>query len=350
MKILLAGLGMIPVLSAPAVAGPLQPVPQGHGISAKYPGDQGIEKDTDVVFAENFEAGDVRALKSRWNDVSNREGKVLFFDDEVARASSGRRSLRVVATRGENTGGHLFKVLRPGYDRLYARFYVKFAPDHGFTHHFVHLQGAINPPPWPMGDAGKKPDHYWSSGIEPATASRHEYPSTPYPPPGIWHFYTYWIEMRSWQTPEGRGTSFYGNNFEPKSPWVIPRNRWMSVEFMVKMNTSADKTDGEQTFWIDGRLAGRFAPETVTGYWIRDNYRLDETDGRAEPFTGFRWRRDARLDVNKFWLLYYVTEKAFKQSEEYAARHAGFKVNTRTATVWFDDVVIAKKYIGPIKH
>ena len=186
-------------------------VPEGPGLSASYPGDIGLEADANVVFTENFEDANVAELKKRWDNVSNKDGRVLAFCKDIPEASSGEYSLSVTATRGENSGGHLFKVLKPGYDQLYLRFYVKFADDYGFDHHFVHLGGAIDPPRWPVGGAGKKPANSWGTGIEPTPASHNHYPPTLYPPPGIWHFYTYWIEMRSWQGPDG--TSFFGNNF-----------------------------------------------------------------------------------------------------------------------------------------
>jgi len=323
-------------------------MPEGFGISAKYPGDVGIENDESVIFVENFEAGGIGDLKPRWSNVSNKDGKVISFSNDVPEASSGRRSISMKAIRGENSGGHLFKVFKPGHDRLYARFYVRFAPDYGFNHHFVKLQGAVDPPPYPTGGAGSKPDNSWTTGIEPAGASHHQYPATTFPPPGIWHFYTYWIEMRSWQGHDG--TSFYGNNFEPKEPVIVARDRWICVEFSVKMNSAPEKSDGEQVFWIDGKLAGNFAPGSVIGYWMRDKFRLDETDERADPFEGFRWREDMRLNVNKFWLLNYVSEDAFKKNDKYSADNPEFLINTETATVWFDDIVVAKEYIGPIKQ
>ncbi len=321
-------------------------IPEGSGISAKYPGDVGIENDVDVVFVESFETGGHGDFKTRWDSISNKDEKVIAFSEDVPEASSGKRSVSMTATRGENSGGHLFKVLKPGYDRLYVRFYVKFAPDHGFNHHFVHLSGAIDPPPWPVGGAGKRPTDSWSTGIEPAAASHLTYPSRSFAPPGIWHFYTYWFEMKSWQGPDG--TSCYGNNFEPKESVIISRDRWICVEISVKMNSSPEKTDGEQTFWIDGELCGHFAPGSVIGYWMKDKLRLDETDEKAKPFEGIRWRKDMRLNVNKFWLLHYISENVFKRNDEYTAEHPDFLINTNTATVWFDDIVIAKKYIGPI--
>ena len=62
-------------------------------------------------------------------------------------------------------------------------------------------------------------------------------------------------------------------------------------------------------------------------------------DGRlAGEFTGIRWRKDMDLKVNSLWLLHYgydpgdPTKKYWKEMQ----------------TVWFDDIVVATRYIGPM--
>ena len=332
------------IFAAVALSAAAEGLPEGTGLAAKYPGDNGIENDAAVVFAENFEIESLDSLAARWQDISNKDLKVLFLSGDVPPGSAGTRSLEVTATRGENSGGHLFKVLDPGCDRLFLRFYVKFAADYGFNHHFVSLGGAVNPPPYPLGGAGLRPENSFTTGIEPAASSATHYPWTGYDPPGIWHFYTYWPEMRSWENMDGTGTSFYGNNFEPAEPVVVPRDRWVCVEIMVKMNSSPEETDGEQALWIDGKLAMHYGPGTMVGRWVRDSFFLDGD----EPFEGFRWRRDMLVNVNKLWLLHYVSEDAFSRTEAYARSHPEFPVNTDRATVWFDDIVAATEYIGPI--
>ncbi|NLH15526.1 MAG: hypothetical protein GX455_02995, partial [Phycisphaerae bacterium] len=57
---------------------------------------------------------------------------------------------------------------------------------------------------------------------------------------------------------------------------------------------------------------------------------------------------DPEIRLNRFWLMHYVTEKAFAENDRYLATHPDASVNTKTATVWFDDLIIAKTYIGPI--
>ena len=323
-------------------------LPEGPGLAARYRGDAGIGKHPAVVFVEDFRGGPLEELRARWSDISNRDGQVLAFAEDAPAGSASPRSLRLTATRDANSGGHLFRNFGAGYDRLFLRFYVKFAPDAGFNHHFVSLGGSINPPPHPTGGAGRRPVDEWISGIEPVAASGR---GESFPPPGIWHFYTYWPEMRSWQSEEGKavddnGRAFYGNNFEPREPAPVRRGEWICVEMMVKMNSVPDGYDGEQALWIDGKLAGRFATGTMRGRWSKANFRLDPA---GVPFEGFRWRTDERVKVNRLWLSHYVTsDSAFPRTDRYAAAHPEVKVNTKQQTVWFANLVTAKEYIGPL--
>jgi len=324
-------------------------LPEGPGLAAKYRGDRGIERDPVVVFVEDFSGGTLADVGTRWTDISNRNGKVLQFSEDVPKGNASRWSLRMTATRSVDSGGHLYRTFQPGYDRLFLRFYVKFAPDAGFNHHFVSLGGEIDPAKYAVGRAGLRPVDRWNTGIEPAASSQHLGRDT-IAPPGVWHFYTYWPEMRSWQSPDGKAlndkNAYYGNNFEPKNPTPVPRGQWISVEIMVKMNSSPDSYDGEQAVWIDGKLLGRFARGSMRGKWDRALFRVDPS---GEPFEGFRWSADLRAKVNKLWLSHYVSsESAFPRTEKYAAEHPGFLVNTQTQTVWFAAVVAATEYIGPL--
>jgi len=57
-------------------------------------------------------------------------------------------------------------------------------------------------------------------------------------------------------------------------------------------------------------------------------------DGRlVAHFTGFNWRTTNDLRINTFWLKYYVTRNS---------------TSIPVSTMYFDDVVVARKYIGPI--
>jgi hypothetical protein len=325
-------------------------LPEGPGVASRYAGDAGIAEHPAVVFVEDFRSGVLEELRARWSEISNRQDRVMAFEKDVPPGSASPWSLRMTATRTVNDGGHLYRNFEPGHDQLFLRFYVKFAPDAGFNHHFVSLGGEINPAKHAVGRAGRRPVDRWNSGIEPVSSSQHA-PGKQFGPPGIWHFYTYWPEMRSWQSEDGKATddngrAFYGNNFEPKEPVAAPRGQWICVEMMVKMNSTPESYDGEEAMWIDGKLAARFAKGTMRGKWSRALFRVDPA---GEPFEGFRWRTNPEVKINKLWLSHYASnDQAFPRTLKYAAAHPEVKIDTDRQTVWFAHVVAAKEYIGPL--
>jgi len=231
---------------------------------------------------------------------------------------------------GENTGGHLYTRLPRGEDTVYARFYVKFAPDAEYIHHFVTLGGYQPPTRWPQGGAGERPQggDRVTVGIEPAG----DYGR--FPAPGIWNFYAYWHEMKI--SADGR---YWGNSLRPSTPAPVPRARWQCVELMLKLNSAPNRRDGELALWLDGRPAARFAEGARRGPWTGMGFSLVKEGG--EPFDGFCWRSSTELKVNFFWLLHYVTENAARQNR---VANPG-----RTNSVWFDDIVVSTAYVGPVR-
>lgn len=305
-------------------------LPEGPGLSAKYPGDAGLMRDPAVLLAENFESGPIDDLKQRWSEISNKDGKVLAFSEDVPPGSHGRRSIQMTATLADNTGGHLYRRLPRGVDKAFARFYVKFPKDTGYIHHFVHLGGYNPPTAWPQGGAGERPrgDDRVTVGIEPYGHYGQ------YPAPGAWTFYTYWQEMKI-----SADRKYWGNALDGLRPAAIPHDRWQCVEVMLQLNSAPERADGELALWIDGKLDTHLKKGVPRGPWTGQGFKQVASGG--EPFEGFRWRRSTDLKINFFWLLYYVTEHAPRQN----------KVTNPPATsrVWFDDIVVATDYIGPIK-
>jgi acetyl esterase/lipase len=262
-----------------------------EGLASLYPGDEGIERDPRVLFVDDFETGTVEEIGARWGSISKKEN--ITLSEDVPSNSPGNKSIHI----SEN--GHLFTHTK-GVDTMFARFYVKFHEKTGYIHHFVHLVADRTPTPWPKGGAGETPpgDAKFSTGIEP-TGSWGKFP-----PPGIWNFYTYWHEMKT----------KWGSVYIGKEEQIQP-GRWYCVEVMLKSNSSPDKADGEQVFWVDGELYGKF--------------------------TGFRWRTTDKLKINSFWLLYYNTDQPARHNKD---PHP----ESRVMDVWFDDIVIATEYIGPV--
>jgi len=265
--------------------------PDKGGLAALYPGDEGIERDPRVLFVDDFETGTVTQIGERWGSIRKQEN--IALSDDIHAASPGLRSLHI------RDNGHLF-THTVGVDTMYARFYVKFHERTGYIHHFVHLIADRTPTPWPKGGAGETPpgDAKFSTGIEPTGRWGK------FAPPGVWNFYTYWHEM---QTKWG---SVYNGKQVPIEP-----GRWYCVEAMLQANSSPEKSDGVQAFWVDGQLYGRF--------------------------DGFRWRTTDKLKLNSFWLLYYNTDQPARHNKDPRAE-------SRVMEVWFDDVVVATEYVGPV--
>ncbi len=289
--------GLVPAADSPTPVNlaARKGLPEGPGLAAAFVKDANLSSDRDVVFADDFEAG---KLGERWDETGNKDGQVLSFVDPGA-AELGRRCLRVEAHLGHDTGGGLTKWFEAA-DPVFIRFYTKFDATCDYVHHFVtlranrSLQGGDR---WSgFGGAGLKPagDERFSTAIEPwGDWGRN-------PPPGRWNFYSYWHEMKV--SPDGK---YWGNSFAvPEAP-VIRRGQWICVEFMLKHNTPGEP-DGEQAFWIDGALVG---------HW-----------------KGINWRKTSQLKANALTLESYITDRWTKNP---------------TNVVFFDSVVLARRYIGP---
>lgn len=317
------------------------PSPDGasvrSGLASKYPGDVGIERDTRVVFMEQFEEDSMESLWNRWESVGDRTGQ--SFDTDVPPGSSGRQSLLMERTFG--SGAKLYRRLKNkeggwGFDRLFARYYLKIASDCGDIHHMgTCIGGNLPATPWPVVKAGVPTDgakSFWS-GIETCGSSWR------------WDYYTYWCEMRA-SPPKGQT---WGNSFIWDPGLKVERGGWICVEHMLKVNDPAD-SNGEQALWIDGRLVSHLGKAFPKGLWQYDKFQPGKggdgirwdadkkspahftTPEGGAPFEGFRWRTNPELNINFLWL-YIYTEKP----------------NGHSIKIWFDHVVVATEYIGPIR-
>lgn len=333
-------------LTVPPVSTP--EIPEADmGIAARYPGDVGIENDPDVIFVESFE-GSVDDICSHWEAVAGKP--IMSGSNDVVPGSGGTQSLlltRVVGgTEGYMDGGSLYRRLSAGkksygYDQVFFRFYMKFNQGHAPIHHYGSgLLGFRPPTPWAQGGAGVRPmaDARWSTQVEPGNFD-------------TWNFYSYWQGMGG-SPPRGQT---WGNSFESGVPArPVHTERWICLEVMVRMNDVGD-TNGEQAYWLDGKLS-RNTDGKVTSYlgkgfpsagtWVYDKFKpyvteqgvaWDYVQGKGvalegtRPFPGFVWRNTPELNINAIWLYRYMS-----------------RPETGVSKVWWDHVVVAKRYIGPM--
>lgn len=333
------------------------------GIAASFPGDEGIEKHKSVIFVENFESGILEDVLENWTSNQGAEDHRLLLNRVIGpNGSPNNKSLKMTILRERGgSASELRKVFDKGYNQLYFRFYVKFASDYGFNHHFTSMSGDLNPTPWAKGRAGLKPEEHFSATIDQLTNNSNNDRGKPdHSPPGYWAFYAYWPEMKSWQTPEGkpdgRPNAYYGNVFMPQNPVPAARGKWQCIEIMIQLNSALDKKDGALAFWIDGKLSGRWDPKDkypVKGYFMRDVFRSDPNNKKTQTFPGIEWRTEPehfdKLKINIIRLQNYVSDKSWEYNEKYAKENPGFDFNLQEATVWQDNIVVATEYIGPIE-
>jgi len=324
-------------------------LPQGYGISAKYPGDIGIEKDPSVIFVEKFEEENFKDLLKRWDNIKSPD--IMSFSKDIPEGSAGKQSLVMKHVGGKGTGGHLYRRLLSGYDKLFLRFYVKFHPECFPIHHFSGLGGYYPPTRWPQGGAGERPEgnDRFTVKVEPFGKS------------WVWDYYVYWMEMRG-SPPAGKT---WGNSFIHDPRLKVKRGEWICIELMVKMNKPVSEHNGELALWIDGKLVSHLGKGFPKGVWVYDkfvpknvwafnkfinyvpgkggrgirwNYKkrkgeIFKVPDEGFPFEGFRWRKDDKLKLNFLWISLYIT----KAPKGYVSK------------VWFDQIVVATRYIGPVK-
>jgi hypothetical protein len=285
---------------------------EAQGISAKYPGDQGIENDSAVVFVEKFDDAGMNTVFSRWQDSVN-PGALSLSTDRPPE-SPGGRSLEMngnVVRAGYNTS-YLYKSFTPEVgDTAYIRYYIKYLNSGPSYHHAGCHFGGYNPPtPWPQGIAGVKPtgsDHFQ---INTEPFSNNEF-----------GFYSYWMGM----SPDGHG-DYWGNIFHQAPSLMV--NTWFCVEVMVKLNNPVSASNGELAYWINGTKVMHFGPGfpkvTRSGgnWWI---------DSQGTPFPGFQWRNTLDLKLNFMWIQNDVADR------------------TPPGSLRIDHVVVARSYIGPIQ-
>ena len=106
-----------------------QSATQSAGLAARYPGDNGIEKDPSVIFAEGFEGKDLPTVEygkaGGFYDL-NGYPKLMHLTDKEA--AVGKQCLELIHPQNV-ISPQWFHRSFPGQDALYVRFYRRFERD-----------------------------------------------------------------------------------------------------------------------------------------------------------------------------------------------------------------------------
>lgn len=276
---------------------PSDPIP---GLASCYPGDEGIGDNADVLFATQFES-------DRWNEEWSYAANMKVIDTVTADARrqfepQQGKALRVKIAKGSNAALNTIYKFKQKTGKepeaIYFRYYLRLAADWKQTLQGGKLPG-ISGTYGVAGWGGRKSDGTdgWSArGLFTLTIPAGN-PLAGTTPIGT---YCYHADMKG----------SYGTNWVWQNDYrgFLENNRWYSIEQYLKLNTPGKK-DGILKAWIDGRLA------------------FEKKD--------IRFRHTPKLKIEQIWMNVY---------------HGGKKPSPYDQHLFIDNVVIAKRYIGPIKQ
>ena len=304
---------VIAFLTAPTTA------PADSGIAARYPGDKNIASDPAVIFADDFESyTSPTQLTSKWSSAYQLSN--LRIATEPGNYYAGGKAVEMtLPISTAEVANALNKTLAPTVDTAFIRAYTKFDPGYSVStsnHNGLRLSARYPGP-------GIKPpvdgtgfflfllqNNIQGSGRPGETM------------PGYSHLYAYWPKQRSefgdhWYS-DGYVLPYdnaIGNNgewlaypaqypdFQALPNWQPQRDRWYCYELMVKANTPGNN-DGEVKYWIDGNVVGDF------------------------PNLNIRSISSLKIDTAHIGLHALHSERVNKK--------------------WYDNVVVATQYIGPM--
>jgi hypothetical protein len=308
------GLATVPVLSASAAP---TPIPTPDGIAARYPGDKNIASDPDVLLADDFESyASASQATTRWTSADHVAN--MRIATEPGNYFAGNKALEMtLPISTTEMVDALHKHLNPEQDTVFIRTYCKFDPNYSSSssnHNGIRLSARYPGP-------GSKPPAD-GTGFFLFLLQNDFLGLSGETDPGYCHIYAYWPKQRDnfgdhWYPTgsvvpysntignQGEWLAFPGQypDFQPYPNFVPLRDKWYCYELMVKSNTPG-KNDGEVKYWVDGNLVSDF-PDLVM-------------------------RSISTLKID----------------EAVVVLHAG--KNEQVNRKWYDNVVIATKYIGPM--
>lgn len=285
-------------------------LPTGNnGIAVAYPGDSGIAANPNVVFADGFESYSAASqLTSSGNWTNRYQAANVTITQTPGEVFWGTRALRMAmpVTASEIANG-LVKALSGRHDTLHIRYYIKYAANFnipGGAHNGASLKAGAYPGP------GNIPDgtDFFTGLIQSAQLF-----ASGETPPGYLHAYVYHPEGRhqwgdEWY-PDGTILPYdqqpgdWGPYFTSRPRITLQRDRWYAVEVMLQANTPGQR-NGRMAAWVDGALVA--------------------------DWQNIRFRDVAALQLQEIELMLHGQS------------------NAEATSVWYDNVVLATSYIGPM--
>jgi hypothetical protein len=275
------------------------PLPTGNaGIASQFPNDANIQNHASVLFADGFETYTSTSQLTSSGNFSN------FYNNNAIDTSvffNGSKSLRVRMPQTTTGYGSGIEKFIPEQDTLFMRVYERFQPDYAGivdAHNGIEISGNYPGP-------GIRPN---GSDFFLVLVENSRYLDEG--EPGYTNAYVYHPEQddlygEHWY-PDGfvsNGTQSFGPFFVPR-PRVIPaRGQWICYEVMVKLNTPGQR-DGRVAVWQDGNL-------------IAD-------------WQNLRFRDTTSVRISKITM------------------GNGGKSSSQQNDKWYDNLVLATSYIGPM--
>lgn len=280
------------------------PLPSGDtGVASRYAGDANIQNDPAVLFFEGFDSYTANSQLTSSGNWSNffQNSNILL---DTTQYTGGTKSLRLrMPSTASEVSNAIVKPVSPARDTLFLRAYTRFAPSYAgvnSAHNGLSISANYSGP-------GRRPNgrDFMLVHLQQVNYGEGE--------PGKTHVYVYHPEQgdsygENWY-PSGRTTNGsgpaggFGASFVKRAETIPPRGQWVCFELMVQLNTVGQR-DGRVAVWQDGAL-------------IAD-------------WQNIRFRDSTSVNL-----------------DEITVQNGG-QGSTQINDKWYDNVVIATSYIGPI--
>jgi hypothetical protein len=268
-----------------------------QGLSMALQRDAGIARHKDVLYAQNFDDDSWQSFVT--GPKTEASLRTLSADKANLFVPLDRKALAVTIPKGGSLGlNHQLRFAQwPGGepDEAYFRYHLRLADnwtpvrDGGKLPGFAGTYGIAG---WGMRRADGT--NGWSAR---GAFMRHDATAEPDSPWRAIGTYAYTASN------EGNSGQVWGWNLGPTGR--LTKNRWYSIEQYLKLNTPG-QTDGVYRAWVDGQLA------------------FERTD--------LHWRDVTTLKIESVWLNVF---------------HGGTARTDRDLTLYMDNLVVARSYIGP---